>query len=56
MLGLNSGVNVKLYSDIRFDSKQMQLIRKGLENGVDVSTWAKPEIPATLMQRFMEVK
>lgn len=36
--------------DVRFSDNQLEVIRHGIENGLDVSVYANPEIPVAIMQ------
>ena len=50
--GINSGIDIGLYSDPKFDVFQMDEIRLGLENGIDAATYADPSIPWWKMQKI----
>ena len=41
--GLENDVDVYIYANLSFDSKQMGQIRLGLETNLNVSKYAKPE-------------
>lgn len=48
---VHDGSVLKKYAeDVRFSNAQLQVIRHGLENGLDVSIYANPDIPASVMQ------
>ena len=47
--GLESGLDISQYADLKFDGDQMEEIRKGLESGVDVSWYADPKFNDTKM-------
>lgn len=40
--------------DVKFSNAQLCAIRYGLENGIDVSVYANPEVPAHIMRAVME--
>lgn len=42
-LGIESGVNVTVYTKPEYNYGQMSEIRQGLEKGLDVSIYSKPE-------------
>ena len=50
--GINSGIDVGIYSDPKFDVFQMDEIRLGLENDIDAVTYADPSIPWWKMQKI----
>lgn len=43
----------KFAKDVRFSNKQLEVIRHGIECGIDVSVYANPEIPAKIMQDIL---
>lgn len=38
--------------DMRYSEEQLEFIRYGIENGVDVSIYANPDIPADDMRKI----
>ena len=39
------GVNVSIYANRSYHSGQIQMIRKGLEQHIDISKYADPRVP-----------
>lgn len=39
--------------DTRYSEAQLEYIRYGVENGIDVSTYANPNIPADEMRKLL---
>lgn len=46
---------MEAYATPLFSAKQMHQIRQGLEQGIDVSVFANPEIPADQMRAIRHV-
>lgn len=44
----------KYADDVRFSDAQLEVIRFGLENNIDVSVYAHPDIPITIMQTIFQ--
>ena len=44
-LGLIMGDEVSIYANRSYHSGQMQMIRKGLEQHIDISKYADPRVP-----------
>ena len=49
--GMIDGVDISWYDDPDFSAQQMAEIHAGLKKGIDVSSFAKVEIPAVQMQK-----
>lgn len=50
--GLESGVDVSIYADPKFDSRQMWSIKLGLEGDLDVSIYADPKFDPLQMEQI----
>lgn len=47
----------KYCADHRFSNDQLEIIRHGIESGIDVSIYANPDIPVDIMQQlFLSLK
>lgn len=43
----------KYCSDVRFSDRQLEVIRHGVQAGVDVSAYAHPDIPPSIMMTIL---
>lgn len=51
--GKNDPLMSKYIYDIRYSNAQLEVIRHGLESGVDVSVYANPDIPVRVMKTLL---
>ncbi|WP_304427950.1 hypothetical protein [uncultured Clostridium sp.] len=49
-MGLKQGLDVDKFSNPEFTSEQMEEIREGLEDGLDVGIYADPSIRVGVMK------
>lgn len=51
--GLQDAMLRSYCEDIRYSESQLEYIRYGIENGIDVSTYANPNIPEDEMRKLL---